>query len=437
MAVDFSTNPTSESVEAFVTEIARQRAELNQSRSFPAIRAAARGLGLHRIAPEQVVVGGTNGKGSTVRYLQQILTHQGIRVGTTTSPHMHRYLERITLDNEQVTASQCFDAISTVADVTGGLALTYFDLTSLAALYLFKQWEVDVALVEVGLGGRLDCANVVDSDVAVITNIDIDHGAVLGNTIDEISREKVPIARPDKPLVFSDLRENSVVRQYALKHRSPLFQIDREFGLTNAGTVFVTRNDERCTFPVPLSINYAVESFSAALQVAVLLDDVPSEEELGKVRFSLPEGRLERLFARDRHWILDVAHNPAAIRFLRQQLARQNISQCVVVFTCFTDKDVEGMLKSLVETDKDDSVEVTDVVLTDSYGVRSITATSLADRSLILDREFNIQSNLNDALATAVSLSTQDAPIVVLGSFDVVSRARSALNVCDVDNCDR
>ncbi len=429
MNADSLTNPTSESVEAFVTEIARQRAKLVQSRSFAAIREVACDLGLHRVAPKQVVVGGTNGKGSTVRYLQQILTHQGLRVGTTTSPHMHSYLERIMLDREMVTASQCFDAIRTVAEITGDLALTYFDLTTLAALHLFKQWEVDVAVVEVGLGGRLDCANVVDSDVAVITNVDLDHSAVLGSTIEEISREKLPIARPNKPLVFGDRRANLVVDEYAHAHDNPLYKIDREFGSSNIESIFVTGSDHRRFFISRTLTNYVIESFSSALQAAMLLDHLRDDLALGTLRFSTPEGRMESVFTRDRHWILDVAHNPAAIRFLRQHLARQNITQCVVVFTCFADKDVRGMLESLLEPNEWGAAEVLDVVLTDSYGVRGLDADDLVAKATGLDCRLQIESNLNDALTVAANLAPLDTPVVVLGSFDVVSRARCALNM--------
>ncbi len=437
MTADSLTNPTSESVEAIVTEIARQRAKLVQSRSFAAIREAARDLGLHRVAPKQVLVGGTNGKGSTVRYLQQILSHQGLRVGTTTSPHLHSYLERIMLDREMVTASQCFDAISTVAETTRDLALTYFDLTTLAALHLFKRWEVDVAVVEVGLGGRLDCANVVDSDVAVITNIDVDHSSVLGSTIEEISREKLPIARPNKPLVFADRRTNLVVDEYTQTHDNPLYKIDREFGSSSTDSIFVTASDGRRFYLSPTLIDYAIESFSTALQVAMLLDHLPNELALGTLRFSTLQGRLESVFTRDRHWILDVAHNPAAIHFLRQHLARQNITQCVVVFTCFADKDVRGMLESLVEPSEWGATTVLGVVLTDSYGMRGLNAVDLTAKATGLDCMLHIESNLNDALSVGAKLAPEDTPVVVLGSFDVVSRARCALNMYGSGNRDQ
>lgn len=435
MRADSTTTATSEGVETFVTEIAEERANLGYDRSFAAIREIAGNLGLCRVAPKQIVIGGTNAKGSTLGYLQQILTQQGVRVGSTVSPHMHSYVERIMLDGEKVTAHQCFHAIRAVAAASEGVVLTYFDLTTLAALQLFKHWEVDVALIEVGLGGRLDCANIVDSDVAVITNIDIDHREILGNSIEKISREKVQIARKNKPLVFADRRSNSVVERFASEHESPLYRINREFGLANRRELFVTANDEPRVFSCPSSVIDVNECLSTALQVAALLQRVPNQVAFSTMRLSTPDGRFERVPSRDRQWILDVAHNPSAIRFLRRQLARQNITQCVVVFACFADKDVRGMLDSIEESVDEKVVEVVDVVLTDSQGVRGLKATAIADEAPERNRSPYIEPELDNALSTAVHLSRRDTPIVVLGSFDLVSRVRSTLNIDSTQIC--
>ena len=423
------TNPTGESVEAFVSKIARQRAQLTETRTFDTIRDLAHGLGLNRVAPKQVVVGGTNGKGSTVQYLQQILSHQGLSVGTTTSPHMQSYLERIMLDGVQVEARQCLDAVHAITDGTRDIPVTYFDLTTLAALHVFKQREVDVVVVEVGLGGRLDCANVVDSEVAVITNVDIDHAAILGDTIDEISREKVPIARPNKPLVFADNRVNQVIQEYASAHGNPLFLFGREFGVDGARAAFFTEESAIRTVPIPSSIDYALESFSSALQVAALLDHPPSDDQLRTMRFSTPQGRLEHRYTHGRHWIFDVAHNPSAIAYLRRTLARQNFDECVVVFACFSDKDVKGMLESLTKRLNRAASKVVDIVVTDSHGERALSAAAVRRAMGELDCPVQFESKITDALVVASNLvADDDTPIVVIGSFDVVSRARKALH---------
>lgn len=437
MRADPLANPTSESVEAFVTEVARQCAQLTENRSFASIRAFAREFGLHRVAPKQVVVGGTNGKGSTVRYLQQILSHQGLRVGTTTSPHLHSYLERIALDGAYVEAGQCLDAILKIAKAASEIPLTYFDLTTLAALYAFKQWQVDVAVIEVGLGGRLDCANVVDSDVAVITNVDIDHSAVLGETIEAISHEKVPIARANKPLIYADERVNLIVEEYANENDIPLIRFGRDFGMRSASSAIVATESESLSIPIPGSIDYAIESFVSALQVAALMDHLPSNAQLDTMRFSTPEGRMERQITRDRQWVLDVAHNPSAIAYLRRALARQNFKTCVVVFACFSDKDVRGMLKSLMERADSNAAKVVGIVITDSHGERALSAASIRRELRVRDCPVQVELNIDDALDAASSLADNlYTPIVVLGSFDVVSRARRSLNFSDMKNND-
>ncbi|MCY4096359.1 MAG: Mur ligase family protein [Gammaproteobacteria bacterium] len=434
MPADLSTSISGESVEALVTKIAKQRSRLAQDRSFAKIRDVARDLGLHRIAEKQVVVGGTNGKGSTVGYLQQILSQQGVRVGVTTSPHLHSYLERISLDGVRVEPGQCADAIRRIADATSDIALTYFDLTTLTALHLFRQWDVDVAVVEVGLGGRLDCANVVESDVAVITNIDLDHTALLGNSIEDISKEKVAIVRPNQPLVFADSRDNLVVDTYTENQASPVFTLGREFGRVSDGSVFVTRNGAQARYAIPSCMNHASESFSTALQTAALLDFSPSNVTLGTMRFSTPVGRLEQGYTRDRHWILDVAHNPAAIRYLRQTLAHQNILECVVVFACFSDKDVKSMFTSLTEPMNCVATKVIGMVITDSHGTRGLSAAAARRELKRFHRGIQVESDLDLALSVAASLSDPQVPIVVLGSFDVVSRARRALAMCESKN---
>ena len=433
MPAEQLTSLSDKSVEAFVTEIAKQRSNLAQDRSFSAVRNVARALGLQRVAKQQVVVGGTNGKGTTISYLQQLLSQQGARVGTTTSPHLHSYLERIMLNGASVSAGQCSDAIRTIERATSDLPLTYFDLTTLAALYLFQQWEVDIAVIEVGLGGRLDCANVVENDVAVITNVDLDHTALLGDTIAEISQEKLGIVRSNKPLVFGDRSENLIVDACVKKHTNPFFQFGHEFGLTNEHLVFVTRNDSHLNFTMPTSIDHTVESFSTALQVATLLDRMPSNDALTTMRFTAPLGRLEQEYTRDRCWIFDVAHNPAAIGYLRQSLVRQNITECVVVMACFSDKDISGMIDKLLDPVDGEAAQVVAIVMTDSHGVRAMSASTALDKLKHHRCEVQVESELDDALACAMNLTKNNLPIVVLGSFDIVSRARRTLNMCEME----
>ena len=226
------------SVEALVESIAYERAQCGKPREFGDIRDFACRMGLQTVAPQQVIVGGTNGKGTTTHILQQMLTQQGLRVGTTTSPHMHDYCERIALDGQPIEDADAHSTVRAIDRESEGIVLTYFDITTLAALYAFKRWQVDVAILEVGLGGRIDCTNLADCEVAVITNVDLDHREILGDTVDAISHEKVAIARSGKTLVYADERDNPVIDAYASKIGCQLQRYNRTFGCLPGSHVF-------------------------------------------------------------------------------------------------------------------------------------------------------------------------------------------------------
>ena len=414
-------------VESCVEEIAQCRAQSNQPRAFSAVRAFACEHDLQRVAPKQVIVGGTNGKGTTVAYLQQLLTQQGLRVGVTTSPHLHSYVERIALDGRSTTPYECLNALRAIERDSKELRLTYFDLTTLAALHLFKQWQVDVAIIEVGLGGRLDCANVVDSDVAIITNVDLDHRAELGNTREAISREKVAITRPRKSLVLADERENCVIAAYALLHGTPVFQLGRAFGVEHSGHIYVTQGTTQQSSTLKAPRDVGVENFTAALQAATLLGYGGEIENVASAQVKKPYGRVEQVNVNGQEWIFDIAHNPAAIEYVRRWLSRRGIRKFVAVFACFRDKDVIGMLDSLATIQGCFDTRLIKLVLTDSQGLRSLKASKIARVAPKVGINYSVESNLADALSVAQHCADANSPIVVLGSFDVVSRAREYL----------
>lgn len=417
---------TSKQLESYVSDVAAQRAQLGCSRDFSKIRQLAAELGLTRVANKQVVVAGTNGKGTTVAYLQQLLMNQGLVVGTTTSPHIHEYTERIACNGVAVDAQECLRALLTIERQSPDCVLTYFDLTTLAALHLFKQWEVDVAIVEAGLGGRLDCANVVDSDVAILTNVDLDHCDILGTTIEAISEEKVRVARASKPLVFADSRSNEVVEAFTVERDIPLFRIDREFGFNADEDVFLTQNNERICVGTIVSDGADQASLATAVQTtALLMESTDIEWELDSLR--RPPGRIERISAYDRDWILDIAHNPAGIRYLLQQLTFRGVTECCIVFAAFKDKDVKGMLNALNRTENCGQISVTSLVITETIGARALPVNAKKYGSFCDRNSVHVESDLSCALVHAQSLAADHEPIVVLGSVDLVSRTRELL----------
>ncbi|HWU71156.1 MAG TPA: Mur ligase family protein, partial [Pseudoxanthomonas sp.] len=182
------------------------------------VREVAQRLGLKQPAKRTITVGGTNGKGSTVAFIEAIARAGGWKVGAYTSPHLLRYNERVRIDGEEVGDAALIEAFEAVEAARGDVPLTYFEFGTLAALWLFQRSVLDLAVLEVGLGGRLDAVNIVDADVAVITTVDIDHVDWLGPDRESIGAEKAGIARAWKPLVLGEIDPPSSVlrRAYAI-----------------------------------------------------------------------------------------------------------------------------------------------------------------------------------------------------------------------------
>lgn len=418
---------TSAQLEKFVTDLAHQRLSAGYERNFDTLNEIASELGLDRVAKKQVIVGGTNGKGTTVAYLQQLLTLQGLNVGTTTSPHLHQYVERIAFNDRKVDVATCYSAMNEIAKRSAGIGLTYFDLTTFCALYLFRCWEVDVAIVEVGLGGRLDCANVVDADVSVLTNIDLDHCDVLGGTIEAIAQEKVRISRPGKPLLLADPKGNDVVENYAQLHDIPLYQINREFGIGRDNSGYLQLEDQRVALStLGLKHEDGLASITA-VQAASLIARVPADNELGTLRLKRPAGRQEFIKARNREWILDIAHNPAGTNYLLHQLFCRGVRACCAIFATQSHKDVVGMLLELIREKQSDSIKVRHVVVTDTQSTHALSINDDVYKAVKGRNRMHFVPELQSALMKIESIALKHEPILVLGSVDLVSRVRTQL----------
>ncbi len=184
--------------------------------------AVARRLEVLQPGYRVVTVAGTNGKGSSVALLEAIYRNAGYRTGSYTSPHLLRYNERIRIDGREVDDTALCAAFERVDQARDGVSLTYFEFGTLAALLLFDTAGLDIALLEVGMGGRLDAVNIIDADVALVTSIGIDHSAWLGNDRETIGREKAGIFRAGRPAVCSDPSPPTSLRQHAAGHRCAL-----------------------------------------------------------------------------------------------------------------------------------------------------------------------------------------------------------------------
>lgn len=303
------------------------------------LRMVAQRLGLGRPAPLVVTVAGTNGKGSTVAILEAIFSAAGYRVGTYTSPHILVFNERIRIAGDMATDEALCAAFERIAAARqDDISLTYFEYTTLAGLLLLEEAALDVAILEVGLGGRLDAVNLVDADVAVITSIGLDHQDWLGDTRELIGREKAGILRPLRPAVCGDLQMPASIAEEAERLGAPLYRQGHEFGYAVVGeddegpaTVDEQRwawwgmdgtGESRRIDRLPLP-QLDVINASTALQVIALQSLPVSREAIVQAFSGLGlQGRFQRLND-PRHQLelrTDVAHNPHAALMLAQKL---------------------------------------------------------------------------------------------------------------------
>jgi dihydrofolate synthase/folylpolyglutamate synthase len=279
------------------------------------IRQVAGRLQLTRPQARVITVAGTNGKGSCVTTSAALLRSAGLSVGVYTSPHLLDYCERINVDGQPATEAEICSAFAAVDAVCGPVSLTYFEFGTLAALEIFRRREVDVMVLEVGLGGRLDAVNLMDSDVAVVTSVDLDHMDWLGPDRDSIGQEKAGIARAGRPLVCADSEPPAGMLVAIQRVGADCLSLGESFGFERDGQYWrwwgLDAEGERQAFsklPVP---RLPLPSVAAALQAVALLGISIGRQTLVQVlrRVSLP-GRFQRFLLQGRELILDVAHNP-------------------------------------------------------------------------------------------------------------------------------
>ncbi|KRG68178.1 bifunctional tetrahydrofolate synthase/dihydrofolate synthase [Pseudoxanthomonas dokdonensis] len=314
------------------------------------VRQVADALQLPRPANHVISVAGTNGKGSTVAFIEAIARAAGYRVGSYTSPHLLRYNERVRMDGEEVDDHALVQAFEAVEAARGDTALTYFEFGTLAALWLFARQPLDLAVLEIGLGGRLDAVNLVDPDVAVITTVDIDHVDWLGPDRESIGREKAGIARAWKPLVLGEVDAPSSVLAHAYQIGAGVIQQGNDF--------FHERIDSQhwrwrevgseLTLPYPM-LAAPVQLANAATAIAALHAlplDIDAHAFADGVATARIAGRLQALQRDGVDIVLDVGHNPQAAGELARWLRQQSPRRWHVLLAVLADKDAAGVVEA-------------------------------------------------------------------------------------------
>jgi dihydrofolate synthase/folylpolyglutamate synthase len=353
-----------------------------------------------------MTVGGTNGKGSTCAMLTRILMLQGYRVGTYTSPHLLRYNERIAVNAEPVSDAAICQAFAAIDHARDDIDLTYFEFGTLAAVYCFLQANVDVIVLEVGLGGRLDACNLWDADVAVITSIGIDHVDWLGSTREAIGREKAGIMRAGKPVVCGDPQPPAIIAAEAARIGAPLLQYGQDF--TSAG------------IPQPALLGDVQRQNAACVVTALqqLAERLPVSAEnihQGLQSVSLM-GRMQRVHEQP-EVIVDVAHNPHAAKELAAWLKKNPLNgKTFAIFSILADKDIAGV------------VEIMSAVLDEWHvvslsGNRALSSDALADKIKASGVQVPIYtySDFQSAWNSVYLSAEKQARVVAFGSFLVVS----------------
>jgi dihydrofolate synthase/folylpolyglutamate synthase len=309
-------------------------------------------LGLRDPSYEIVTVAGTNGKGSCVAMLESIYWHAGYDVGTFTSPHLWRFNERIRVNGVDAGDAELVEVFEEIARALGSVTLSYFEASFVAALALFRRHAPDVAILEVGMGGRLDATNAVDTDCALIVSIDLDHREWLGETRDEIGREKAGIVRAGKPVVIGDRDVPQSVLEHAAKQGAVPRVLGRDFDYRRAGLRWRRASDADAAASLPLPPFGGEEQFTnaaACAEVVALLSSslpVPDAALAAGIERAVLRGRLERHDVDGVEWVFDVGHNPAAAALLEASVRRLPAARRTwVVFAAMRDKDLAGVVR--------------------------------------------------------------------------------------------
>lgn len=384
---------------------------------------------LFRRKPEAriITVAGTNGKGSAVAATEALLRAAGRRTGAYTSPHLQRYNERVRLNGEDISDDTLVRAFEVVEAARGNVSLTYFEFGTLAAFVAFSEAGLDDWILEVGLGGRLDAVNVLDADLVILTSVDIDHVAFLGNNREVIGFEKAGVLRPGIPAIYADTDPPRSVLQQATAQRVQMAMLGRDYELmperhTVSGFPAVELHDQGQPIRLPAG-PLPVKSVAAAVVAARQLEPGLSVSAIEQVLSGLGvPGRFERVSSSP-DIFLDVGHNPHAAGWLAEQLSslKSPGRRLHAVYGALGDKDVEGVGRAMAG--------VVDAWYLASLKVpRGLSGQELqgrlADSGIARAMAFE---SVRDALDSARSAAAPKDLVVVFGSFFTVAEGRAIL----------
>ncbi|WP_350327590.1 bifunctional tetrahydrofolate synthase/dihydrofolate synthase [Pectobacterium aroidearum] len=381
------------------------------------VKQVAEHLHLLQPAPTVFTVAGTNGKGTTCCTLESILLAAGLRVGVYSSPHLVRYTERVRIQGKELPEAQHTQAFADIEAGRGAVSLTYFEFGTLSALQLFKQANLDVVILEVGLGGRLDATNIVDADVSVVTSIAIDHTDWLGNDRESIGREKAGIFRQSRPAVVGEPDMPGTIADVAADKGALLRRRGRDWDYSVQRETWSWQDKQRELSRLPLP-NVPLANAATALAALHYSSLNVSEDAIrqGLQHATLP-GRFQTVQESPR-LILDVAHNPHAAAYLANRLAAlPTTGKIRAVVGMLSDKDIAGTLAYLTSL-------VDEWYCAPLEGPRGATAQQIAEY-LTRSQSF---PDVVAAWQQAMSEAAEQDIVIVCGSFHTVAHVMEALD---------
>ena len=432
--------------------------DMGLSRVLP----VAEALGVVQSAKDDTyvfTVAGTNGKGSTTAVIAQMCQAAGYKTALYQSPHLSVFNERVRINGEMVSDETLIDAFSKVeaARLQCALTLSFFEMTTLAALLIFAEADCDVWVLEVGLGGRLDVVNIIDPDMAVITNIAIDHVDWLGDNVEDIGREKAGILRDGITLVYGATAMPASVQKAIDTHQASCYQVGQDFDYREVDTDFWQYSNAAVTMQLPrpaLSLTNTANALSAVLASPLNTDKSAIEHALQTVKLA---GRFDYRKTHSRHWLFDVAHNEQGVEFLlaqlvplwQQHLATQNSVDALnqsssqnnqanrkpasikMLFSMLGDKDINKVVQRLTEA----GLPISDWFIAEIDYPRAASTEQLQSilTSYVDSAQIHEFKRLSEATDAVIDGSYAQDLIVVCGSFHTIGEALAALAVDDLN----
>ena len=404
-----------------------QRPNRKKPTSSRVIKQVAEALNLLVTEAVVILVAGTNGKGTTVAALEAIYRSAGYRVGSYTSPHLLAYNERIKVNSDCIKDELVCQAFCQIEEINQKHELTYFQMTTLAALIHFQNCQVEVIILEVGIGGRFDAANILEPDLSIITTIDFDHQEMLGDTLEKIGFEKAGILRFAKPFIYADIKPPPIIERCASLLQCPTYINDKQFNNQLHDDEFIfCFHDQQLRF---LKLHWHPNAIAAALMASIVL-----EEKLPLLTEARLQGLLSiNLAGRQQYFtgengvitLIDVSHNSQSVAYLAKMVIEgktKRFNKIHAVFSALGDKDIKALTEPMVPCVE----HWYPALLTGKRAASAEQLQSIFRKYGIIEQEF-YKSPL-DAYRIACQRASPNDLIVVYGSFLTVGEVLAALN---------